>query len=92
MLRDILHYSKEELKELSLLEHDLALNYALDTYMRRDLVFVHSELNKKKGSRGSVNGENEGKPLDFTIEHPEIEQYAQERYEKNIPLRMPKKR
>ena len=74
MLRDILHYTKEDIKKLSLIEHNLALHYALETYIRRDVMFVMSKIyGSKKPEKGDIT---------ITIEHPDIEKWIKEQYEK----------
>lgn len=60
---------------MSLVEYNLALNYALETYARRDLIHVMTQIFKGKG------GSSDKGTFGFTIEHPEIEAYIRESYE-----------
>lgn len=61
---------------MSLVEYNLALSYSLETYARRDLVYVMSKIyGDKKGNKGKDT-------FGFTIEHPEIEAYIRESYNK----------
>lgn len=75
LFRDILNYTDEEIKNLSLLDYNLALNYALETYIRRDLVFVMSSIygGKKKGKSG--------KGTTIIVPQPEIEEWVRKQYE-----------
>jgi len=68
-----LHYSEEELKKLSLIDYNLALNYALETYVRRDIFFIISTVFTSEKEKSS-------KEIGFTIEHPEIETWIKEQY------------
>lgn len=56
-----------------MIDYNLALNYALDTYVRRDLLFV----------MGKIYGQKKKKPgdKDFVIKHLEIEEWIKEQYE-----------
>lgn len=73
-MRDILHYTEEDIRNLSLVDYRLALAYSLMTYSRRDIAYIQQQIfGKKKTS-------NEG--FGFTIEHPQIEQWIEEQYEK----------
>ncbi len=62
---------------MSLVELDLALNYALETYIRRDIYFIMTKI------YGIKKGEGKGKTK-IVIEHPEIEQYIKESYENKV--------
>ena len=74
MLRDILHYTEEDIKNLSLIEYNLALHYALETYIRRDVMFIMSKIyGSKKPEKGSIT---------ITIEHPKIEEWVKKQYGK----------
>jgi len=73
ILRDILNYTKREIEEMDWLELNLALNYAMETYVRRDLVFVLTKIfANKKGSGNEIN---------LLFNHPEIEEYIKESYQ-----------
>jgi hypothetical protein len=71
LLKDILNYSKEELNDLTLQEYSLACIYSEDTYLRRDVAYVMSQVYSDKKDKGH--------PL--VIEHPEIEDWIKEQYE-----------
>ena len=73
ILKDILHYSEEELKKLSLIEYNLALNYALETYVRRDVFFIMKTIFTKEEK-------SQSRDIGFVIPHPEIEAYIKEQY------------
>lgn len=74
IIRDILQYSDEEIKMLSLSDYQLALYYASETYVRRDILFIMNKIYGKKGSDSKDN-------IKLKIEHPEIEEWIQEQYE-----------
>ena len=71
VLRDILHYTDEEINDLSLLDYNLALNYSLETYVRRDVMGIMSS-GKKEDPKGTFS---------YTIKHTGIELYIKESYE-----------
>lgn len=73
MLRDILHYTDDDIRNLSLIDLNLAMHYSLETYVRRDTFFVMSKIYGKGKS-------NEKGKISFTIEHPEIEAWIKEQY------------
>lgn len=73
-MRDILHYTDDEINRLSLVDYNLALNYALDTYARRDIVFVMGSIYGKKPK-------NYKNTLEISIQHPEIEEYIKKSHE-----------
>jgi hypothetical protein len=79
-LRDILNYNDEDVRNMSLIEHELALHYALETYIRRDALFLMSKFLGK--SKGKSSGYTE-----FTLVVPqvEIEQYIAESYAEDKP-------
>lgn len=73
ILRDILHYTEEDIRNLSLVDHTYAIHYAAETYIRRDVMFIMSKIyGGKPDDKGDIS---------FTIEHPEIEQWIKEQYE-----------
>lgn len=74
LLRDILRYTNEDIKNLSLIDYEFALHYALDTYARRDVAFVMESIYGEKGDdKGNTS---------IKIEHPEIEAWIKKQYEK----------
>lgn len=74
ILRDILNYSDEEIKNLGLMDFNLALQYAVETYVRRDVYFIMNSIysDKKKTKKGTKK---------LVIEHPEIEEWVKQQYE-----------
>ena len=60
---------------MSLIDYNLALYYALETYGRRDLIYVMSRIYGKKGKKGKDT-------FGFKIEQPEIEEWVAKQYEK----------
>ena len=59
---------------MSLVEYELAFHYALETYVRRDVVYV----------MGRIFGDKKGKGKGGTtliVPQPEIEQWIKEQYE-----------
>ena len=76
LLRDILHYSDKEVRELSMVDYTYATHYALETYLRRDVAHVMNQVygTKKKTPSGK-------KEKTIKIEHPDIKEYIQESYE-----------
>ncbi len=56
---------------MSLLDYNLALNYSLETYVRRDVAGIMGS-GKKKDPKGTFS---------YAIKHPEIELYIKESYE-----------
>lgn len=60
---------------MSLVEYELALDYSLDTYIRRDVMFVMNQIyGGKKGKKGKGT-------FGFTFEQPEIEEWVAKQYE-----------
>lgn len=57
-----------------MVDYNLALNYALETYVRRDVVFIISKIFPSKKGKDS--------DIEFTIKHEDIEEWIQEQYEK----------
>ena len=77
MLRDIFKYTDEEIDKLSLIDYELAFHYALETYVRRDVVYVMGAIyGDKKDSEGK--GGNT-----IIVPQPEIEAWIKEQYEKD---------
>lgn len=76
LLRDIFGFTKEDIKKLSLMEYKIAFMYALETYSRRDIVYVMEHMFGGKTSTTQGN-------LDFIIEHPGIEKYIEDSYKKS---------
>ncbi|KKM77944.1 hypothetical protein LCGC14_1364950 [marine sediment metagenome] len=77
MLRDILKYTDGEIDKLSLIDYELAFHYALETYIRRDLVFVMGKVfgdNKDSEGKGGTT---------IIVPQPEIEQWIKEQYDKD---------
>lgn len=61
---------------MSLIEYNLALHYALETYNRRDIMFIMSKIyGKKGGDKGDIN---------LTIPQTEIEDWVKKQYEDDI--------
>ena len=61
---------------MSLVEYDLAFYYALETYVRRDVVFVMGSIYGAKKGKGKGKG---GTTL--IVPQPEIEEWIKEQYE-----------
>jgi len=59
---------------LSLLDYELALYYATEAYVRRDILFIMSNIYGKKKT-------SDNKGITLKIEHPEIEDWIKEQYE-----------
>ena len=59
---------------LSLSDYQLALYYASETYVRRDILFIMSKIYGKK------NPNDKGSNT-LQIKHPEIEEWIKEQYE-----------
>lgn len=74
MLRDILHYTKEDIRKLALMELQLAIHYAVETYSRRDVLFIMKAI--YGGGKPSDQGD-----IAVSISHPDIEKYIKEQYE-----------
>lgn len=71
LLRDVLHYTTEDLENLTIEQYVVGLLYAETTYMRRDVVFALEKIFSGKRKNGRpTKGE-----YDFTINHPEVEKY-----------------
>ena len=81
LLRDIFNYTDEEMRNLSYRDYHYALHYALNTYVRRDVLFVMSKIFKGKESSG---GSKPPGTTTIIIEQPEIEQWIEEQYEGDI--------
>lgn len=64
----------KEQNNLSLIDYSLALYYSLETYIRRDIMFIMSQIYKKKGVKGKGT-------FGFTVEQPEIEAWVRQQYE-----------
>ena len=77
MLRDILKYTDGEIDKLSLIDYELAFHYALETYIRRDLVFVMGKVFGNKTKSGDKDGTT------IIVPQPEIEQWIKEQYDKD---------
>ena len=77
MLRDIFKYTDEEIDKLSLIDYELAFHYALETYIRRDLVFVMGKVFGTKKKPGDKDGTT------IIVPQPEIEQWIKEQYDKD---------
>ena len=75
IIRDILGYSDEEITNLSLVDYELALFYSIETYVRRDILFIMSQIyGDKKGKSGEDS-------LNLIFEQPEIEEWIKQQYE-----------
>lgn len=72
LLRDILHYNDEDIKELSLVDYNLAVHYAMETYVRRDLLFIMNRGKKRKTGKDEI---------EIEISHPEIEEWISQQYQ-----------
>ena len=59
---------------MSLVDYNLALNYAMKTYVRRDIGFVMRNIFGKKEGKDK-------KTFGYKIRHPGIENYVKESYE-----------
>ena len=60
---------------LGILEYELALHYAMETYVRRDILFIMSEI---YGGKPDKSGND---TITLKIEHPEIEEWIKQQYE-----------
>lgn len=74
ILRDILHYTEEEIKELGFDEYQYALTYALETYTRRDILYIMVKIFDTKGKKTPKGGKK------MVIKHPDIEKYIEDAY------------
>lgn len=74
LLRDILHYSDKEVKNLSLEEYVYAVQYAQETYIRRDVGFIMSKIYGKKDKGND-------KTLNISVPQTDIENWVKQQYE-----------
>jgi hypothetical protein len=63
------------MENLSVVDYELALFYSTETYVRRDILLIMSQIygdKKGKSQKGSTT---------LLFEHPEIEEWIKEQYE-----------
>ena len=60
---------------MSLVEYEIAFHYALETYIRRDVLFIMSKI------YGGKKGSGEGKGTTIIVPQPEIKEWVKKQYE-----------
>ena len=76
IIRDILHYTQEELDMLDYDQYILALVYSINTYMQRNVLMSLNKLFSKKESNL-----NTAEEVSFYVKQPEIKKWLKEHYD-----------
>lgn len=78
-LRDILHYTKEEVDMLDYKQYNLAVIYSVFTYTQRNMMLLLSKIFRKGGVKSESKEGDE--LLTFTVEQPEMMEWLEKYYD-----------